>query len=95
MQLGTRFGIVVKKTVGGYYDRKERIPVSKWTIVDLLGVVFCSFGGAVVFYITLLELLGDNKTTFSLARYVGSLLTIFLPLFGLRKDMVYQKKYWG
>jgi membrane protease YdiL (CAAX protease family) len=75
--------------------RLEKLPVSTWTIKDVLLVIFFVFVISVVFYITLLELVGDNKTTFRLARYVTSLLTLFLPLLWIKKKYGLSKEALG
>ena len=73
----------------------EEILVAAWTIKDVLVVTLCILGGGIIFYFSLLFLFGDSTTTFRLARYVGSLLTIFIPLFWINKRYGLTKEALG
>jgi hypothetical protein len=76
-------------------SEKMEIPVAIWTIKDILivfpGVLFIS----IVFYISLLYLFGDTVGTFRLARYVSSILMIFLPVMWVKKRYGLSKEVLG
>lgn len=74
---------------------KSEMPIATWTIKDILIVVSCVFSGGLIFYISTLILFGDNKTTFQLSRYVGSLLMAFFPLFWIKKKYGLSKEALG
>ena len=71
------------------------MPVATWAFKDVLIVTSCVFSGGIIFYISTLALFGDNKTTFSLARYIGALLMIFIPLFWIKKKYGLSKETLG
>lgn len=76
----------------------QRVSIATWTIIDLLAVIFIAYASSAILYIALLELVGDNKTTLRIARYAGSFLALFVPLFwvktryGLPKEVLGLKK---
>jgi membrane protease YdiL (CAAX protease family) len=74
---------------------KSEIPVAIWTIKDVLIVTSCSLLSGIVFYILILILFDDNKVTFRLARYVMSLITIFFPLFWVKRKYKLSKEVLG
>ena len=82
-------------TIANIFTKAKKIPESPWTIKDVVLVVILTFAISGIFYITLLELLGDNKTTVRVARYIGSLLMIFLPLFWIKKRYGLTKEALG
>lgn len=73
----------------------SEIPDAIWTIKDVVIVTLCIFAGGILFYISTLILFGDSKTTFRLARYVGSLLMIFSPLLWIKKKFKLSKDALG
>lgn len=73
----------------------EKIPVATWRIKDILVVASCILFSSVLFYFLFLFLFGDSKTTFRLAMYVGALLTIFFPLFWIKKRYGLTKEVLG
>ena len=74
---------------------KPDIPNAVWTIRDILIVTFCVLACSILFYIILLAFFGDNKATFRIARYVGSLLMIFTPLVWVKRKYGLSKEILG
>lgn len=74
---------------------KREIPNAIWSIKDVMVVTLCVIVGGLLFYFTTLVLFDDSKTTFRLARYVGSLLMIFVPLFWVNKKYGLSKEVLG
>src|SRR5208283_2411 len=74
---------------------KRDLPNAVWTIKDVLIVTFCVLIGGILSYIAGLAFLGDNKATLRIARYVGSLLMIFFPLFWIKKKFGLKREALG
>jgi membrane protease YdiL (CAAX protease family) len=74
---------------------KPDIPNAVWTIRDVLIITLCVLAGSILFYTVLLAFFGDNKATLRIARYVGSLLMIFLPLFWVKRKFGLSKEVLG
>jgi membrane protease YdiL (CAAX protease family) len=71
------------------------IPNAVWTIRDVLIVILCVLASGILFYIAALAFFGDNKATFRIARYVGSLLMIFTPLVWVKRKYGLSKEILG
>lgn len=63
---------------------KKENTKSIWTIKDLLIVLFFVISSGIIFYMIILSLFGDNKTTFRLARYAGAFFMISFPVFWIK-----------
>ncbi|MHB8068858.1 MAG: CPBP family intramembrane glutamic endopeptidase [Desulfobaccales bacterium] len=66
-----------------------------WTIRDIVIITLCVYIGAVLIYISLLELFGDNKTIFRISKYMGAFLEIYLPIFWIKKKYGLPKEVLG
>lgn len=82
-------------TISNPITESGKIPLAVWKIKDVLIVTLSILSGGIIFYFSILVLLGDNTTTFRLARYIGALLTIFLPLFWIKKEYGLTKEALG
>ena len=71
------------------------IPFAPWTIKDLLIAACCPLLSALCFYFLLLVSFGDTKITLRVARYVGSLIMIFFPLYWLKRQYGLSKEAIG
>jgi membrane protease YdiL (CAAX protease family) len=76
-------------------NKEAEIPDAVWTIRDVVLVTLFICAGFLLFYISVLELFGDNKTTFRLALYVYSLLAISFPPIWIKKKFGLSKEALG
>lgn len=81
--------------IANNFTKLERVPVATWTIKDILIVTSCVFSIGLIFYILTLIVFGDDKTAFQFAWYVALLLTLFLPLFWLKRKYGLSKEVLG